>query len=202
MTSVLAESCFEYLHIGLVEYLFDLHGLSSSSSPAETKAILSSVAAKLESIGFHVGERLAERACKDQPWFLEELDIIKFFCREFWSSVFKGQVDKLQTNYKDIYVLHDFNFRWFQRISSVSNSSEVAAPYTSLACGIIRGALANLGMSATVHAEYQHKFPACSFRIVNVEAKRPRAIAPPTVSMLTGPNSPTGDADKHSFGQA
>lgn len=85
--------------------------------------------------------------------------------------VYKKQIDKLQTNYKGIYVLHDFNFRWLTRISALNADTDQATlieqsrVYTSLACGIIRGALHNLGLNASVKVDIT-KLPAVQFTIV------------------------------------
>src|SRR4051794_3935749 len=128
---------------------------------------------------------------------------VKFLCKEFWLSVFRKQIDKLQTNYKGIYVLHDFQFRWINRCdasNAVLTATITAAPaanpqpqpnpapsqqppqptaaatnpnalndtaklYTSLACGILRGALFNLGVTATVKAEV--RLPSATFTVVD-----------------------------------
>jgi hypothetical protein len=37
---------------------------------------------------------------RDKPRFADNLDVIKFLCKEFWSEVFKKQVDNLKTNYR------------------------------------------------------------------------------------------------------
>eukprot|EP00456_Euglypha_rotunda_P049507 TRINITY_DN39716_c0_g1_i3.p1 TRINITY_DN39716_c0_g1~~TRINITY_DN39716_c0_g1_i3.p1 ORF type:complete len:153 (+),score=30.86 TRINITY_DN39716_c0_g1_i3:141-599(+) len=110
---------------------------------------------KLISIGFHVGQRLAEKYTKDQVRFIDPLEVIKFVCRDFWLAVFRKQVDKLQTNYRGIYVLHDFNFRWLARLSYPTNVAEEAKPYTFLACGVIKGALQNLGINEIGRAVQQ-----------------------------------------------
>jgi hypothetical protein len=37
---------------------------------------------------------------RDKPRFGEHLEAIKFLCKEFWSELFKKQVDNLKTNYR------------------------------------------------------------------------------------------------------
>ena len=55
---------------------------------------------KLEQMGFRVGQSVAERFTRDTPRFSSELDIIKFICKDFWSSVLKKQIDNLRTNHQ------------------------------------------------------------------------------------------------------
>jgi len=135
----------------------------------EKKAINKKIHTKLMSMGMHVGQRLAEKYTKDQVRFSESkdsLDVIKFICKDFWTAVFRKQIDKLQTNHRGIYVLHDFSFRWLARISSAGNVVEEAKPYTYFACGIIKGALLNLGFNTTVKADIG-RLPQCKFTIVD-----------------------------------
>lgn len=56
--------------------------------------------AKLENLGFRVGQKLIERYTMDRLRFNENLEIIKFICREFWTTLFLKQVDSLRTNRK------------------------------------------------------------------------------------------------------
>lgn len=127
--------------------------------------------AKLDSLGFSIGQRYVERYSRDHPYLETSLDMVKFMCKEFWMVLFRKQVDKLQTNYKGIYVLHDFCFRWTARIGAINAEMDATAlmerarVYTSLACGILRGALWNLGLNASVKAELQ-KLPAVQFTIM------------------------------------
>ncbi len=117
----------------------------------------------------------------DRPRFLEQLDVIKFVCKDFWGLLFNKQVDKLQTNYKvtlsdaasrrsarcskltprgpsqGIYVLHDSNFAPLSRMSTATEpSKDDILPYTALVCGMLRGALSNLGARPAAHAHIAH----------------------------------------------
>ena len=96
--------------------------------------------------------------------FSDELDVIKFLCKELWTETFKKQADKLQTNHKGIYVLHDNNFRWLQRLSSATSLPEEATVYTHFPAGVIRGMLHSFGIRATVLAQVP-SLPKCSFTI-------------------------------------
>ncbi|CAJ0917914.1 unnamed protein product, partial [Ranitomeya imitator] len=55
---------------------------------------------KLENMGFRVGQGLIERFTKDTARFKDELDIMKFVCKDFWTTVFKKQIDNLRTNHQ------------------------------------------------------------------------------------------------------
>lgn len=118
----------------------------------------------LEYIGFSTGYRLIERLTREMPRFKDELDTVKFLCTEFWSSVFKKQVDNLRTNHQGIYVLQDNSFRFLRQISNTSQYLELAPKYVVFSCGILRGSLANLGIQAIVTAEIS-TMPSCKFHI-------------------------------------
>ncbi|EFO91717.1 hypothetical protein CRE_06084 [Caenorhabditis remanei] len=63
---------------------------------------------KLESIGFRVGRQLVEKVSKEAPKLVTELEIVKFICKDFWSSVFGKQVDNLRTNHQVSLNFHFF----------------------------------------------------------------------------------------------
>ncbi|XP_044517646.1 trafficking protein particle complex subunit 6B-like isoform X2 [Gracilinanus agilis] len=95
---------------------------------------------KLENMGFRVGQGLIERFTKDTARFKDELDIMKFICKDFWTTVFKKQIDNLRTNHQGIY-------------------------YLAFTCGLIRGGLSNLGIKSIVTAEVS-AMPACKFQVM------------------------------------
>ncbi|KAG5929381.1 hypothetical protein E4U42_006121 [Claviceps africana] len=77
-----------------------------------------------------------------RPRFLGTLDVIKFLCKDLWSLVFGKNIDNLKTNHR---------FLWFP-------------------CGVVRGALAALGISATVQAEI-NELPGAVFQIKTLNSK-------------------------------
>ena len=79
---------------------------------------------KLENMGYRVGMAYAERLTRDRPRFVDALDVVKFVCKEFWTAVFRKQVDNLKTNHKGVYVLTDNQFRWFLRMSAEGGMAE------------------------------------------------------------------------------
>jgi hypothetical protein len=122
---------------------------------------------KLESVGFAVGHRFVERSTRTRsPRMSDPLDIIKYLCKDLWSALFRKKVDKLQTNHRGVYVLQDYAFRWIARFSSVDDEAakREALKFLILPCGIIRGALANLGVTAVITADIS-TVPSCIFNI-------------------------------------
>lgn len=80
----------------------------------------------LEYIGFTTGFRLIERLTRDVCRFNEELDAIKYICTDFWTIIYKKQVDNLRTNNHGMYVVQDKAFRFLTRISPGSKLLEHA----------------------------------------------------------------------------
>uniref|UniRef100_A0A8C8SLS6 Trafficking protein particle complex 6B n=1 Tax=Pelusios castaneus TaxID=367368 RepID=A0A8C8SLS6_9SAUR len=149
---------------------------------------------KLENMGFRVGQGLIERFTKDTARFKDELDIMKFICKDFWTTVFKKQIDNLRTNHqpwkdsyqlhgshqanasfttltlerfvpKGIYVLQDNKFRLLTQMSAGKQYLEYAPKYLAFTCGLIRGGLSNLGIKSIVTAEVS-AMPACKFQVM------------------------------------
>ncbi|CAN0184626.1 unnamed protein product, partial [Discosporangium mesarthrocarpum] len=103
------------------------------------------------------------------------------------SQLFKKQVDKLQTDHRGTFVLKDSNFLWTARYTSGSALSRLAmlssfvddtagnrdlvGRLLHFPCGLVKGALANLGVLADVRAEFLSEsgeasaLPAVSFTI-------------------------------------
>ncbi|KAJ9134470.1 Trafficking protein particle complex subunit 6B [Pleurostoma richardsiae] len=127
---------------------------------------------RLETLGYRVGQGLVERFSRDRPRFSDTLDVIKFLCKDLWTLVFRKQVDNLKTNHRGVYVLTDNSFRPFSRMSTETGGQAVtrATPFLWFPCGIVRGALAALGINATVHAETS-ELPGAVFQIKTVPAK-------------------------------
>mmetsp|Transcript_14405 Transcript_14405/g.35115 ORF Transcript_14405/g.35115 Transcript_14405/m.35115 type:complete len:200 (-) Transcript_14405:183-782(-) len=121
---------------------------------------------KMEAIGVQIGARLAERYTSVLARLTEQLDIIKFICKEFWISIFRKQADKLQTNYLGVYVLHDYRMPWISRLSNSAEELQKAHEMIALAVGIIRGALENMGTKVKVTCEIV-AIPRCQFTIVD-----------------------------------
>jgi len=150
-----SESCFDYVHLEMVD---SFYSFNERTEIAE---------AKLDRVGFLVGQKLAERYCVERTPFLERIDIIKFLCREIWINIFGKQVDSLKTNRKGVFVLTDHKFRWITHLSSdvTMKTKSLAEKYIFFPCGVIKGALDILGIQCSVKAEIT-AIPTCTFTIV------------------------------------
>ncbi|XP_016359263.1 trafficking protein particle complex subunit 6B-like isoform X2 [Sinocyclocheilus anshuiensis] len=156
------EALFQFLHSEIIQYVN-----SAESGESENGRCVS----KLESMGFRVGQGLIERhisVCrftKDTPRFKDELDVMKFICKDFWTSVFKKQIDNLRTNHQGIYVLQDNKFHQLTQLSAGKQYLEHAPKFLAFTCGLVRGALSNLGVKSIVTAEVS-VMPACKFQVM------------------------------------
>ena len=99
-----------------------------------------------------------------------QLEAVKFLCKEFWTEVFRKQIDKLQTNHRGVFVLKDLELKWLKRLPPDEESARVGAiRILAFPCGLIRGALACLGLSgAVVSCDFLadgKTMASCSFNI-------------------------------------
>ncbi|KAJ1557902.1 hypothetical protein HK096_004691, partial [Nowakowskiella sp. JEL0078] len=88
------------------------------------------------------------------------LEIVDAFCKSSLNSA--GEADKESAYAKlealgyRVGVALVESFRWFSRLSSSEGMAEtcrLAFPYPAFPCGLIRGALSNLGVPSVVMAE-------------------------------------------------
>ncbi|RWS07988.1 trafficking protein particle complex subunit 6B-like protein [Dinothrombium tinctorium] len=145
---------FDFLHIEMVNVF-------CPQNANDSKEINVS---KLEEIGFMTGYRFSEKSTKDCQRFKDELDVMKFICKEFWSSLFKKQIDNLRTNHQGVYVLLDNKFRFLTQTSNGKQYLDLLPKYLAFTCGLIRGALSNLGIVSIVTAEVVVS-PSCRFQV-------------------------------------
>ncbi|KAL4944738.1 hypothetical protein BDV06DRAFT_76245 [Aspergillus oleicola] len=163
-------SCLDFLLIELVpmteRIAKDLAAEDRLLDDEETKE---TAFFRLESLGYRVGQGLAERFSRDRPRFADNLDVIKFLCKDLWTTLFKKQIDNLKTNHRGVYVLTDNSFRPFARMSMSVRAEAVsmAQAYLWFPCGVIRGALSNLGIHTTVQAETT-ELPGATFQIKTI----------------------------------
>jgi len=153
---------FDFLHMEMTELICGQNNKDEKQQSGQSAATLRAGQkgdskelnlSCLEQIGFSTGYRFVEKLTKDWQRFKDELDVMKFICKEFWWSVFKKQMDTLRTNHQGTYVLIDNRFRFLTHISASKQFVSSMPKYLAFSCGIIRGALANLGISAIVTAE-------------------------------------------------
>ncbi|KAL7825105.1 hypothetical protein AOLI_G00323120 [Acnodon oligacanthus] len=151
---------FEFLHMEMVSHVY-----KEQASREDIDKDRITCVSILEGMGFRVGQGLIERCTKDYPTFKDDLDIMKFLCKDFWTSIFRKQVDNLRTNHQGTYVLQDNKFTLLTQVSSGKQHLEDAPKYLAYSCGLIRGALSNLGLESVVTAEVS-LMPSCKFQVV------------------------------------
>ena len=140
-------------------------------------------AAKMERLGYSVGYRLTERLALGKTWTAsasssttteaavaaQQLEAVKFLCKDVWTEVFSRQIDKLQTNHRGVFVLKDMDLPWLSSWPSQGEDARVLAiRLLAFPCGLIRGCLANLGIPAVVSCDFLadgHRMSCCSFNI-------------------------------------
>lgn len=152
------EAPFQLLHSELIQYIYKT---TESGDREENGRNIT----RLENLGFRVGQGLIERLTKETARFKDELDVMKFICKDFWTSVFKKQIDNLRTNHQGIYVLQDNKFRLLSQLSAGKQYLDQAPKYLAFTCGLVRGALSNLGVKSIVTAEVS-VMPACKFQVM------------------------------------
>ncbi|KAF7658415.1 hypothetical protein LDENG_00013310 [Lucifuga dentata] len=151
------EAPFQFLHHEMIQHVYR----SAADGEPETGRNVS----RLENLGFRVGQGLVERLTKDTARFKDELDIMKFICKDFWTCVFKKQIDNLRTNHQGIYVLQDSTFRLLNHLSAGKQYLDHAPKYLAFSCGLVRGGLSSLGVKSIVTAEVS-VMPACKFQVM------------------------------------
>ncbi|EPS41197.1 hypothetical protein H072_4909 [Dactylellina haptotyla CBS 200.50] len=136
---------------------------------SDEEATREDIYTRLENLGYKVGIGLVERFSRDRSRFTDNLDVIKFLCKDIWHLVFRKQIDNLKTNHRGVYVLTDMTFRPLIRMSAQSGVPAIAraAPFLQFPCGVIRGALSAMGVNAQVTAETPG-LPGAVFQITTV----------------------------------
>ncbi|XP_060743832.1 trafficking protein particle complex subunit 6B, like [Tachysurus vachellii] len=151
---------FEFLHMEMVSHL---HTEQATRDDVEKERV--TCVSVLEGMGFRVGQGLIERLTKDCPTFKDDLDVMKFLCKDFWTGIFRKQIDNLRTNHQGTYVLQDNKFALLTQVSCGKQQLEESSKYLAYTCGLIRGALSNLGLEGVVTAEVS-LMPSCKFQVV------------------------------------
>ena len=137
-----AETLFDLLHMEIVLFVHKTKNMSKNEANT-----------KLEQMGFRVGQSLIERFTKDSARFKDDLDLMKYICKEFWVMLFSKQIDNLRTNHQGVYVLNDNNFKLLNKIYANRQYVAEGQKYVAFPCGLVRGALAGLGVPSFVTAD-------------------------------------------------
>lgn len=185
-TRLISEQMMEFLLSELVLYAKDscvpAPGSTTTTDEEERLTVAAEMAsAKLERMGFSVGYRITERLAQNKTWnpvpnqdvaaavASQQLEAVKFLCKEVWLEIFRKQIDKLQTNHRGVFVLKDLDLKWLQRFPAGTEQARVTAiRLLAFPCGLIRGCLSNLGIPAVVSCDFLvngQNMSACSFNI-------------------------------------
>lgn len=122
---------------------------------------------------------------------------MKFLCKEFWTTVYKKEIDQLKTDYQGTFLILDHRFRGLGSfMGAAAITKEQLQPYLQFPCGVLRGALAALGVEATVSAEanWVDGVPRCAFRICvapDPTKAKPASTVSPTVGAALGATADT-----------
>lgn len=148
-----AETLFDLLQMEVVNFTHSMKSVNRHEANT-----------KLEKMGFRVGQSLIERFTKDSPRFKDELDLMKFICKDFWGMLFMKQIDNLRTNHQGVYVLNDNCFKLLSKLPVNRQYILEGEKYVAFPCGLIRGALAGLGVTSFVTA-IVNEMPAVKFQV-------------------------------------
>lgn len=103
-----ASSCFDLLIIEIVPLAMRIvdeireqqqSQAANGTSPQKT-AEDDDVYYRVEQYGYRLGRGLAEVFTRERGRFANQLDVMKFICKELWPLVFKKQIDNLKTNHR------------------------------------------------------------------------------------------------------
>ncbi|KAK4535138.1 hypothetical protein CDCA_CDCA04G1163 [Cyanidium caldarium] len=139
--------------------------LRASGRSAEADRVAVS---RIESIGFRVGERLAERCLLHAITLSDrviELDAVKFVCKDVWQALFGKQVDNLKTNHKGVFVLFDARLRWLRRVRETPVSDGVPAMWGIFPAAVLRGALTHLQHPCRIRVQCEPAPPSAVFTV-------------------------------------
>mmetsp|Transcript_26487 Transcript_26487/g.62214 ORF Transcript_26487/g.62214 Transcript_26487/m.62214 type:complete len:203 (-) Transcript_26487:182-790(-) len=174
-----SDASFEFLMTEVLRYV-ERSTPPKGDSPEDAIFAKEMAAAKMERMGYSVGYRLCERLSQNRIFSAggkdptsiaasAQLEAVKFLCKEVWIEVFRKQIDKLQTNHRGVFVLKDMKLRWLEGLPvNRENSRITAIQMLAFPCGIVRGALANLGIPAVVSCDFLadgQNMAACSFNV-------------------------------------
>ena len=146
------DSLNDYLQICIMDYL--------KRSKEGQEEILHS----LDNLGFRVGYSLIERLAPEAARFTDDISVMKYLCKDFWTTLFGKQIDNLKTNNSGTFVLHDNNFKPIAQISQDESATNVRQNFAAYTCGLLRGTLANFGYSNVVTSDLQ-AVPCCEWSL-------------------------------------
>lgn len=73
---------------------------ANDTTTTTTASTTDEVYFRVEQYGYRLGRGLAEVFTRERGRFANQLDVMKFVCKELWPLVFKKQIDNLKTNHR------------------------------------------------------------------------------------------------------
>lgn len=130
------------------------------------------VQSRLHAQGHRVGALLAARYTRDAPRLGDDLEKMKFVCKDLWLALFNKHVDNLKTNHRGVFVLTDNAFRGLKNASlekgrDAAGMMGQAQAFLWFFEGVVQGALRALGLESVVQAECG-ELPGVTFHIRSV----------------------------------
>ena len=100
VTPQINASCFDLLIIEIVPLALRVINETTANAGAAGAVNDDDVYYKIEQFGFKLGRNLAEIFTRERERFQNQLDVMKFICKELWPLIFKKQIDNLKTNHR------------------------------------------------------------------------------------------------------
>jgi trafficking protein particle complex subunit 6 len=91
------ETVFKQLFVQLIELSLKQSVPDDSEIPQPDQEL---AFYRIERIGYQVGQRLVNRLIVGHRLFTDQLDILKYICKDYWLALFQKQIDNLKTNHK------------------------------------------------------------------------------------------------------
>lgn len=121
-----SEASLHYLFMQVVnKAIHDSKNPTAPTEPADQEAAFY----RIEQLGFQVGQRLLLQCLHrtaPSTRLPQQIDQIKFLCKDFWQAVFGKTIDNLKTNHRGVFVLQDRSFDWIARFSADASATETA----------------------------------------------------------------------------
>ncbi len=160
---------FDLMSHEMLEYFIEQPTPPEKKSNIRCNPILP-VEEAIENFGFQCGQKiLLLTSLTHRVLFKESIDYIKHIAIEVWPFIFRTNIDKVKTEYGGRHDLYIQRFDWISVLSNQDMASkeyqDKIALYLSYICGILRGALATMGLDSQVNAEQK---PDCYVFSINL----------------------------------
>lgn len=120
-----------------------------------------------------------------------DIDRIKFICKDFWqiTTPSRKSMDKLRSDRSGTWHLIVKEFAPISHFSGMTSAADAAMlePYVWMTCGMIQGALNNLGLATSVTGEVM--WPGCTFHVKDLDKGKYDTKPPPPAKVAPKPNN-------------